>query len=336
MSEEIGFLQAIQERPDDAGLRLVYADWLEERGEERGEFLRLQHLLRQIDPDDLRRPEAEQRLSRLRTKMSSDWLDAIEPESRQHADELTRYLATPHLMRFAQEHPLDPVDIRPTCACIDSWHEPPPFPESNFHREAQDTECAVWKRLLDLIEQAAEEGWTEFSPRQAVKAHGEWSQLVTRLKSVRKLNLYGSHLVRIPPEIGEMRNLEEFDPYTSHRLHWFPYEITRCKKLVRTTVSTRALYGNRKYRPPFPELTPVPADGETPPIRNCSVCNRQFEDQRSHRAWISLWIAAHDVLPLLVNACSKACIGKVPKPPTGYHPKPHRGGLGIQQPSPGF
>ncbi|MDX2565372.1 hypothetical protein PV371_38115 [Streptomyces sp. TX20-6-3] len=68
------------------------------------------------------------------------------------------------------------------------------------------------------------------------------------------MRLYGSNLVRIPPEIGAMTSLEEFSPYTSHRLHWFPYEITRCWKLVRSTISTRSLFGNFKLRPPFPRL----------------------------------------------------------------------------------
>ena len=60
------------------------------------------------------------------------------------------------------------------------------------------------------------------------------------------MNLYGSGLVRIPPEVGEMTALEDFDPYTSYRLHWFPFEITRCPKLKDSRVSTRALYGNFK------------------------------------------------------------------------------------------
>ena len=47
--------------------------------------------------------------------------------------------------------------------------------------------------------------------------------------------LHGSNLVRIPPEIGAMTELEEFSPYTAYRLHWFPYEITRCSNLTRRT-----------------------------------------------------------------------------------------------------
>jgi len=46
MTEET-FLQALREQPDDNNLRLVFADWLEERGDARGELLRLTHLLTQ-------------------------------------------------------------------------------------------------------------------------------------------------------------------------------------------------------------------------------------------------------------------------------------------------
>jgi carbon storage regulator len=40
--EEEPFLRAIAAGPDDEATRLVYADWLEERGDPLGEFLRLQ------------------------------------------------------------------------------------------------------------------------------------------------------------------------------------------------------------------------------------------------------------------------------------------------------
>jgi uncharacterized protein (TIGR02996 family) len=37
---EEAFLQAIRDQPEDQALRLVYADWLEERDDSRGEFVR--------------------------------------------------------------------------------------------------------------------------------------------------------------------------------------------------------------------------------------------------------------------------------------------------------
>jgi uncharacterized protein (TIGR02996 family) len=43
---DAGFLEALRENPDDESLRLIYADWLDERGDKRGEFLRLESALR--------------------------------------------------------------------------------------------------------------------------------------------------------------------------------------------------------------------------------------------------------------------------------------------------
>ena len=52
MTPAESFVQAILSDPDDDGLRFVYADWLEERGDPRGEFLRLQYLLAGMSRDD--------------------------------------------------------------------------------------------------------------------------------------------------------------------------------------------------------------------------------------------------------------------------------------------
>jgi hypothetical protein len=58
--------------------------------------------------------------------------------------------------------------------------------------------------------------------------------------------------------------LEVFEPYTSYSLHLFPYELTRCANLRDSTVSTRALYGNFNFRPPFPRLQPRGALASVP------------------------------------------------------------------------
>ena len=48
MNEEAGFVRAIQENPEDDSLRLVYADWLEERADIRAEYLRLESQLSRV------------------------------------------------------------------------------------------------------------------------------------------------------------------------------------------------------------------------------------------------------------------------------------------------
>jgi uncharacterized protein (TIGR02996 family) len=64
MHDEHAFLQAMQEHPEDSALRLVFADWLEERGDERGTLLRLLHTLTQ-SVHVRRRRELENRLRNL-------------------------------------------------------------------------------------------------------------------------------------------------------------------------------------------------------------------------------------------------------------------------------
>ncbi len=192
----------------------------------------------------------------------------------------------------------------------------------------------AWHRVLQLVDDAIADKRSELSFAHVMEPE-DWAQIVTlpqsiaNLKDVKHLNLYGSSLVRIPPEIGQMESLEVFTPYTSRRLHWFPYELTRCKKLRDSTVSTRSIYGNYKFRPPFPRL-PVQFD-EIVPV-SCSVCNTPFSAGEIHQVWISLGVAT-DVVPLLVHACSQDCIDQLPKPPAGYIQTPHTGGLVVEQPA---
>ncbi|MFD5661842.1 leucine-rich repeat domain-containing protein [Streptomyces hirsutus] len=235
------------------------------------------------------------------------------------------------------------------CACFDQSRAHPRA-RVGFHAERQDTSAPGWRRLLELIDEAAADGREEFRPLVELSQE-ERRQIVTlppsiaRLSAVKHLVLYGSNLVRIPPAIGAMTSLEEFTPYTSYRLHWFPYEITRCRKLARSTVSTRALFGNYKLRPPFPRLQPSPDSvtdldpGNLDPrrwgttaVHRCSVCDLPIGQAGLHQMWISLRVAT-DVLPLLVNACSSACAAALPSGARDYIPTPHTGGRVDQPPS---
>jgi len=68
MSDEAAFLAAIEAAPADALPRLVYADWLEERGDSRAEFLRLQQQLADVLA----------RLQHVRAGLDTSWVDAVE------------------------------------------------------------------------------------------------------------------------------------------------------------------------------------------------------------------------------------------------------------------
>jgi len=224
--------------------------------------------------------------------------------------------------------------IAPTCDCLQAQYGNKRFGELRLHSEVQDPGCEAWQMLENLIDTAASKGNEEFAPGLEMSQE-LWSQIITlptsisKLTSVKKLYLYGSHLVRVPPEIGNMAGLEELDVYTSYRLHWMPFEVTRCLKLTRSRVSTRALYGNYKYRPPFPKLGGDESKGNLPPT--CSVCRQALLPECARQVWISLRIAT-DVLPLLVNACSEECVRRLPAPSYGYIDRPHTGGVGLAQP----
>ncbi|GII57268.1 hypothetical protein Pth03_56570 [Planotetraspora thailandica] len=236
---------------------------------------------------------------------------------------------------------------RDHCRCV--GHSVATRPATvSFHGDRQDTEAAGWQHLLALIDEAVADGRTVFKPFVDLSAP-ERRQIVTlppaiaKLTAVKHLVLYGTNLVRIPPEIGAMTSLEVFEPYTSHRLHWYPYELTRCAKLADSTVSTRVLYGNFKFRPPFPKLRPVTGVGEADftaldpgmwgadAVRTCSICDGPVQGEL-HQVWISRLVGT-DVLPFLVNACSVACVAALPEPHPGYFPTPHTGGPDIVQPA---
>jgi uncharacterized protein (TIGR02996 family) len=70
-------LQAILDDPVDDAARLVYADWLEERGDPRAEFIRLQYERAALPPGDRRRAELEARESRLLAEHGFQWRAGI-------------------------------------------------------------------------------------------------------------------------------------------------------------------------------------------------------------------------------------------------------------------
>src|SRR5690349_706677 len=59
--EEQAFVQVVVAEPADAGLRLIFADWLEERGDPLGEYLRLRCRLARLAADDPQRGGLEVR-----------------------------------------------------------------------------------------------------------------------------------------------------------------------------------------------------------------------------------------------------------------------------------
>jgi uncharacterized protein (TIGR02996 family) len=91
MNEEAAFLDGIRANPKDLALRLIYADWLEERGDARSEYLRLgvklQELFDSLAPKELATDpsvhELRARLTKLGQTLDSAWvglIDALRPK----------------------------------------------------------------------------------------------------------------------------------------------------------------------------------------------------------------------------------------------------------------
>lgn len=76
--EDAAFLQAILANPADDVPRLIYADWLEERGDPRGEYLRLEVALAARAADSPEAQGCRQRLIQLRSQVESLWLACLD------------------------------------------------------------------------------------------------------------------------------------------------------------------------------------------------------------------------------------------------------------------
>lgn len=75
--EEDGFLQQIVACPDDDAPRLIFADWLEERGDPRGAFIRVQCQLAGPSPDLFEREQLLKQESALLKLHRAEWSKSV-------------------------------------------------------------------------------------------------------------------------------------------------------------------------------------------------------------------------------------------------------------------
>jgi hypothetical protein len=225
------------------------------------------------------------------------------------------------------------ITRREQCACLAVRTKKGAPLVPNMHVEAQDQSAAGWAQVTDLIERLARTNAPILEPSAQIPWE-DWMRVITlppqvaSLTHVVEIRLYGSSLRRLPPEIGGMTSLQELDIYTSYSLHWLPYEVTRCANLSASRMSTRALYGNRKTRLPFPRLS-RPIEGLLP--ATCSVCDQPFGERTPQPFWTTQRVGT-DYVPLLIHSCSSACINSVPSAPSGFFERPHEGGVGVGMP----
>jgi uncharacterized protein (TIGR02996 family) len=79
MTEDEAYLQDIVAHPDDDAPRLVYADWLDDRGDaDRAEFIRVQCELARMDEADPRWDGLKEREKRASRSFRKEWLGGVE------------------------------------------------------------------------------------------------------------------------------------------------------------------------------------------------------------------------------------------------------------------
>lgn len=71
---EAGFLQDILAAPKDTALRLIYADWLEDRGDARGDLIRVSERMRQVPVYSDEYWQLKVRQTQLRAGCRAEWL----------------------------------------------------------------------------------------------------------------------------------------------------------------------------------------------------------------------------------------------------------------------
>ena len=134
MSEEAGFLAAIAAAPADDVLRLVYADWLDEQGDDestrKAKFLRLQDAIGAGTPTD----QKVRQLKKLAGRLTASWLAVVsrpEIENCPTAEDRQLGRLSPE---FAYECPKQWADLkatdRPTVRSCDACQQNVYFCES--------------------------------------------------------------------------------------------------------------------------------------------------------------------------------------------------------------
>src|SRR5579864_2131639 len=84
--DQNAFLHTICAHPDDDAPRLVYADWLDERGDPRGEFIRVQCELAGLREDDPKWTALKEREQTLLSQHHEKWLKEIPEWAREDVE----------------------------------------------------------------------------------------------------------------------------------------------------------------------------------------------------------------------------------------------------------
>jgi uncharacterized protein (TIGR02996 family) len=159
------FLETILDNPADDGPRLVYADWLEEQGDPRAEFIRDQLQLARLTPDDAAFADLTDRISELLLAHGEEWRAEIPEWARKNCEFRRGFVSdvtlfTPWERRFGAElsraAPVEKLTLQQTAGSMAEFAAHPGV--RHLHElELVDAQMDVWD-LKFLCDSAAAVG----------------------------------------------------------------------------------------------------------------------------------------------------------------------------------
>ncbi len=284
MTEEQSFIQAIRASPRDDVSRLVYADWLEERGDPAGEYLRLESALASAPGRSRKAKELRARLQELRGRLKPSCLSVFEQPG------LLRANLTPFPAGWWSVDLEGYREVEGTYGLF-PYDSLPPLPEGLFQgdfrwlkgsRQRAPSKPHPSKKLDHLAAAAATLG---------LELPDEFGFLMSRSALRRRVRSCTDCFFNWPKRIsespgGEGGQLVRFYSDSQGCLHWYLYLTPRGYSCV---VASGGLFGGHEW-----DRAGVASDEPADEFWFCAPSFEEFV----YRTWIEneIWFALSDEL----------------------------------------
>jgi uncharacterized protein (TIGR02996 family) len=156
MTPDEAFIRAILADPDDPAARLVYADWLDEQDDPRGEFLRAEARLAAISEDDAARSALTARLRELRAGISPDWLARLDRTRIENCEVRFEFLCP---RQWQQLQPTQKSAVRYCDTCKQNVF---------YCRTVEEARSVLWHGRCIAIESHQERREGDLTPRRVI------------------------------------------------------------------------------------------------------------------------------------------------------------------------
>jgi len=159
--EDRAFLRAIQNNPADVSLWLIYADWLEEFGDPRAEYLRLE-LRRELLPESHpQRKSIRERLEQLYPTLDPDWVAVFDRPAIENCSSEFNFRC-PRLWESLQATARPDVRLCSICQqAVYFCHDLRTAHEHLKLGQCVAVRSGLPRTLIDLLDPVEAEAWTE-------------------------------------------------------------------------------------------------------------------------------------------------------------------------------